>query len=469
MKRNILRYFNSYVTSEQFFYEAQQFANRVEPQVKYASFNPYWDYSFSYRDLSPRQKKWYFYWRAEVRAGNYLSSDIGYVLLHANEALNLVGFESVTAAYERLVNLWTHYRTIAIPNDQQGYAAAIWDQRGFLTVPIHPIDLYLIDWIADFIYIHKLQVSIIDWYTSAVSQGAILSDIHLYVGVWIRSNKTLEEMPVDALFALADYYPRRNKFYDVFHSKFNLDLVYKRAAEAIFNAILQKSKGKMSIFPLIRRPYTVSRSPFEKSLCKHSQQYISVVEIPFRLNTKRLSTQLTGIIKYVENIFRERANFRSKLRDIQIDSSWKTVIDKTFEIQPTPIKIDFQRAFEIANTSDLVRNRLITDGDDNLHDIEQTLHTHQLPLALETSQAEPAEHPILNPNWQSVLSTLRDHNWQVQADILRNIVEAQFVNVIIDEINDWALSLFGDVLIIQTPEGYLIVEDFRSEITALLI
>ena len=448
--------------------EAQKFVNRVEQEAKYASFNPYWNYSFSYRELSSRQKKWYFYWRNEVRAENYLPSDVGYVLLHANEALNLVGFESVTAAYERLVNLWRHYRTIAISKDRQGYTVAIWDQRRFVTVPIHPIDLHLIDWIADFIYIHNLQVSIIDWYISAVSQGAILTDIHLYVGIWIRSNKPFEEMPIDALFALADYYPRRNKFYEVFHSSFNLDLVYKRATEAISNTISQRSKGKKSIFPLIHRPYTINRTPFEKSLCVHSQNYISVVEIPFRLNTKKLSTQLAGIIKYTENIFRDRAKFRSKLRDIQIDNQWKTVIDKTFEIQPAPIKIDFRWAFEIASTSDLVRSRLIVDTDHDSHEMQQTLYTDNTHTVSVTNQTTATEHPIFSPNHLTVLSALQDHNWQIQTDTLKNKVAVQFINIVIDQINDWALNIFGDVLIIETAGGYLVVEDFRSEVTALL-
>lgn len=45
-------------------------------------------YESSFNTLDKAQKEWYFYWRKEVLRGNYLNTDLGYVLIFVYELLN---------------------------------------------------------------------------------------------------------------------------------------------------------------------------------------------------------------------------------------------------------------------------------------------------------------------------------------------------------------------------------------------
>jgi hypothetical protein len=336
-----LDYFNNheYPTSDNAFENADELTSKTDDEVGYVIFNPYWYHNISYRDLNPVQAKWYVYWRTQVRAEHYIPTDLGYVFVYVNEVLNMLEFKNYHDAYECLVNLWTNYRTIDVPRNQ--YVMAIWDEKQFVSAMIHPLDHYLIDWIADFIRIYKLPVKVTDWYMFAIDNGAVLSDRQLFIELWLQSGRSLNRIPIDGLFALARYYPPHNKFYENFHSIYNLDDVYRRGVAAIEDFLSQKGSENSSLFVKSTHPYTLKHAPFEGSNVASRHRKITIASLSLQVDYQILSVHLTNIIKYTENIFRNRANFRTKLRDIVIDGDWMCILDSTFEIKPEIIKLIF--------------------------------------------------------------------------------------------------------------------------------
>ena len=85
---------------ESFVTQARHYASRTEAPTNPVAFPQLWP---TYEAMRPEQQKWYFYWRSEVRKGNFLPTDLGYLFLHVYEALNLVGFTSAQATFDYLV------------------------------------------------------------------------------------------------------------------------------------------------------------------------------------------------------------------------------------------------------------------------------------------------------------------------------------------------------------------------------
>ena len=61
--------------------------------------------------MNAAQQRWYFYWRAQVRRGNFLPTDLSYIFVHVYELLNLVELADPTQAASRVKLLWQSYRS----------------------------------------------------------------------------------------------------------------------------------------------------------------------------------------------------------------------------------------------------------------------------------------------------------------------------------------------------------------------
>ncbi|HRW07958.1 MAG TPA: TerB N-terminal domain-containing protein [Caldilineaceae bacterium] len=161
---------------------AKQLVARTGNKVSPVPFAQYWP---TYDKMSPAQQRWYFYWRSELRMGNFLPTDLSYLFVYTYECINLVGFDSSQAAFERLVSFWQHYRALQPKLDQ-----------------------YLIDWIADFVVIHRLPTTALGWYAQVANLGISLRDPELYIESWLQAEDKWENFSSEVLFQLLEL----NKF-----------------------------------------------------------------------------------------------------------------------------------------------------------------------------------------------------------------------------------------------------------------
>ena len=158
---------------DRFVQEAQQLVDRTAPLTEPVPFMQYYP---TYNAMSSEQLRWYLYWRDQFRQGNAISTDLSYLFVHIYEGLNLIGFNNAQAAFDHLVALWTQYR------------------------PLQPkLDRYLVDWLADFVVVHRLPIDPLDWYARALLIGNTGGDVDLAFTAWING-RDYSTFPLDLLF-----------------------------------------------------------------------------------------------------------------------------------------------------------------------------------------------------------------------------------------------------------------------------
>ena len=79
--------------------------------VRNADFVPLEVYWTTFRDLDERQKKkWYFYWRYQALNGNYLDTDLSYVILFVYELINYTFNQNAAFNVSMMVRLREAYK-----------------------------------------------------------------------------------------------------------------------------------------------------------------------------------------------------------------------------------------------------------------------------------------------------------------------------------------------------------------------
>lgn len=82
----------------------------ADMKLNKADFVPLRVYWTTFRDLDERQKRWYFYWRYQALNGNYLDTDLSYVILFVYELLNYTFNQSAAFNVSTMVRLREAYK-----------------------------------------------------------------------------------------------------------------------------------------------------------------------------------------------------------------------------------------------------------------------------------------------------------------------------------------------------------------------
>lgn len=461
--------------------QAQQLVSRTETQAEPVSF-PH--YSPTYADMSPEQQRWYFYWRTAVRSGRFLPTDINCLLVYAYECINLIGFDTPQLAFERLVTFWQHYRVLQPKLDQ-----------------------YLIDWIADFAIVHRLSTSALAWYGQVVTSKIIKGDVDLLIEGWLHRGGDCTLLPNQLLYQLAGYSPENSKFYEAHHRQQNLDAAYLKGVQAV-DAYLRQNVG-IPLFiqyaPLTMRP--IQRLPFAGALHGYSQTPILIAQVRPWQAQEPLTQALKAILKQTENVLREQLQFKTKLRGITLPPAWSTAIEQALKV-PTPkrtVTIDFESIASLKRDSEEIRQRLSVADEEvtTLSPTEQEVQQPQTivqpplpdiqltrinvetqganasssytnrpenaPVGLLTELAEIAavmgEHSSAGAR---LLAKLRKQDWQASPAHLKDEKQNGFLNLLLDQLNEQAVTHLGDALVFDEGGLWVVAEDYRDEIAYIL-
>ncbi|MBX3014194.1 MAG: TerB N-terminal domain-containing protein [Caldilineaceae bacterium] len=466
----------SIIKEENFVAQAQQWVDRTETTAEPIPFAQYWP---SYAQMSPAQQRWYFYWRTEVRAGNFLPTDLSYLFVYVYECINLIGFTDAQAAFDQLVLFWQHYRGLQPKLDQP-----------------------LIDWLADFLVIHRLPMQPLTWYGQVVTQQIMSNDLDLLIQGWVQTGGDCTVLPSPLLYQLAGYSPVNSKFYQTYHQKQQLDAIYPKGVHAV-DSYLRQSTGVplfMTYMPLTMR--AIQRPPFADALHRYPPTPILIGQVRPWQAQATLTNHLKSILKQTENVLREQLQFKTKLRGIELPPDWRPVIQQalTTTAAKRAIDIDFASINLLKRDSEEIRRRLII--------VDETLTEEATPdAAIENISLEPrvipptanqpAEHtttvaaylqrPAETPPGSltelveiaaimgdstsataQVLAALRQQQWQAPPTQLRISEPGIFLNVLLDQINEQAVIHLGDALIFDEEGIWVVAEDYRDEIAHLL-
>lgn len=264
---------------------AHDMVEQVEDEAEFVPFMSYWP---TYESMTWRQKKWYFYWRNEVRNERYPTTDLSYIFLLCYEIINGAGWQEPLDGHHLLMNLWRQYR------------------RRF-----HKMDRYLPQWIIDFSQVHSLNESLLELLLETprhVSQELV--DLE-WERIWSASPI---QLPFALLPQLLDYDLERSRFY----AEQGGDVMRKYIPKvlAAIDAFLDKQQGTRLI-QLFRPPvYRENERYLFRSAVYDASRYgrTSLVRRLPLSEHKPLREFLTGIVKMTENELRRHLNVNGRLR-----------------------------------------------------------------------------------------------------------------------------------------------------------
>jgi len=505
--------FSSTSSSSDFITQAKKYEHRTEKSAEPVPFMQYWP---TYSSMNKSQQKWYFYWRTQLRQGNRLPTDTSYLFVHVYEVLHLVGFKSKNDAFKYLANFWRYYRKLQSKLDNY-LPDWIADFCIVHDVPVKPLEWYgkitklgsigdpdlLIEaWLtndSDFSHLstdiifnlanynptkskfYKQNAETVDL-DSAYKRGLTAIDNLLKS----TTNQTLFEM----YQSVSTRAIRRTPFAGAVHS-FPRDEVeiatvhYWYSNEELGNALKNIIKGTENI---IREQNGYRHKLRDVSLHKEWQ---AVLEDTFgtksklQSQTKKAKPKLEIDLSEIAQLTQESEEIRSRLIvDVEQieDTSESTVTSNSIG---NKLELDLSDVAELLSESESAQTNPILD---DIHQIDDDFVevTDQQSTSSKSATGyieRPADTPddLLTDlpevtqiigrsedNSSKLIALMQANNWEYSSDALQTAFEGQFVNVIIDEINDRAFDEIGDSLLFEEDDQWVVLEEYRDEIEYIL-
>ncbi|WP_235949719.1 TerB N-terminal domain-containing protein [Paenibacillus apii] len=324
----------------QFVEHARELAGDTEVSAEFVKFKSYWP---TYGHMTGPQTKWYFYWRNEVRHGRYPETDLSYIFLHVYELINGVGWETPQDGYEQLSRLWEAYRDT-----------------------FKRLDHYLGGWIADFSFIHKLDIPLREIVVRAKGLGGDLAEIEL-----MRCLASApEQLTLPALSLMSDYDMTKSKFYSGPGNE-ALERFVPQVV-ALVDAYAKRKHGNSLLEmyppgpPVTRERYLFRSAVYDISLYGYSV-LVPVVRIS---KSPSLRSLITRLFRLAENKLRTLMDYRGRLKGISIDKDIEELVGKFLEREfrkaereekGPDIVIDKDKLERLRGDSDVVRHLLTVE------------------------------------------------------------------------------------------------------------
>lgn len=471
-------------SEKRFVEEARQL---IEVEGEQAPFVPFMSYWPTYGVMNEPQRKWYMYWRTEVRQGRFPDTDLSYLFVHIYELINGIGWQEPQEGYDQLKELWLNYRE-RLPQ----------------------LDVYMQEWIIDYDLVHELNMSLSEMVE--LSSGYLPPEI-LDMELQRLLSSNISDISLKLLQRYYDYDITLSKFYRDGGMKV-LEQYIPRVMVLVDSYLLRTRKaGILDQFEL-NHERTIERTLFRKAVYDESiyGKSVQMTYVPIGEHADFVQF-VTRVFRCTENKCRELLGFRGRLRGKTLEPELANVIerylDKAFAIEQMPVveqpivRIDAEKLASLQKESEYVRRALMIE-ENNTSEDEDANNVSSLPTTViqnSTEEAESAKQSnqpevdvegalntdgglgsgnteLLTLQWEADFSADLDEEWiqfsemlsqqHVQAihallgvnpdtELMR--VAEQYgtmPTLLLDEINDMAMETIGDLLI----EGDRMVSDY---------
>lgn len=385
----------------------------------------YWS---TYDSMDRRQRAWYFYWRTQVRAGEYPDTDLSYIFVHIYELLSGCGWEQASDGYSQLMSLWMAYRE-RFPK----------------------LDRYLFGWVFDFAKLHQLDFTMPEMCNLQLPGLAVITDFLLDQ----HSNEKPLRLSFPLICSLCDYSIMGSKFYQDGHQQLMQEAIPRVVALA--DAALLKEKGR-GIFAIYgpNRSKIQSYYVFQSPICPEANKRIDLSVKAYSAST-RLRNYMNQLVRYSENVLRSLYGYRGRLRGVELEPELSSLVERFLKKEYSPkentekappkqveVKLDFDSIASLRAQSDAVRAALEV-ADEGMH---KELLT-ELPeiSAMFTKLSKPAQRFLLS---------LKATEWESSANAE--------VGALIEEINAAAACFIARALIVTEAGRYIVEDDYRDEL-----
>jgi len=471
-------------SASRFVREAKKLIDHLELTADPCPFHSYYS---TYDDMNKDQRRWYFYWRNQVRQKNYPDTDLSYVFVHAYELINGIGVPEPTQGLNRLIELWSAYHS-RYPN----------------------LSYYLRDWAEDYAILHGIPGGIERLHTAmATSWPTGLRYPDFVIDHFAK--RRLMHMPVPMVGQLADVNLLNSSFVRAGNEKL-LFFFIALALDAV-DEVVKKRAGK-GIFEKYGGEHrrTVKRRVFSSAVFDGEQREIEILSPPAYEHSAVLQKVLKGIVKHTENCLREATGSRNRLRSYTISEKHRVIVEqlvanqypKVRQLSPTTheasqkatrvpipptspvLDIDMSMVASLRDQSLKVRSMLLVDDDEEREEPVQPIQSMPalVRLALESPTASLAQHTSLPRQssigmWQELFCQLSRSQVAALKAVYEGIdpvqavrqiarVEGQMPEQYLDSINEVAADVVGDAVIDLTETVPKLYEDYADEVGTLL-
>jgi hypothetical protein len=446
-------------------------AYRGEPRVPFVPFQAYYS---KYADMNPAQLRFYFSWRQAVRDGQTPETSLSYIFVLVYELLHVIGADTAHDAAQQLERLWLAYR------------------------PSFPkLDHYLVRWIADLYATDGDVAGALTFIFRAVLLGAAAGNDELSLvtdAYWQKGDYAAMPLPCIGMLT-ADYKLSENKFYCQCNTDGWVDRAYRDALAAADRAY-QTTNGHTLRDAAIAddglRP--VQRVAFGGAVYEWKPKQVTFGKVPVLLPTSAVVQVERNTIRYTENVLRTERDFGAKRRGVKLAPEIAQALDDRLAVyvrstraRPS-ITINYARATDLERESESVRARLLA----GLPDTDSGATNNSVERAPDLAQTEsrdvamaPASGPGalltqlsaarvvldgVSDHARALLGALIDLRWEAPeaSTAIATAVQDVLVSPLVDEINDRAMPVLHEALIVREGDLIVVQEDLRDEVYQLL-
>ena len=422
-----------------------------------AEFVPFFSYVPQYNQLNSEQLKYYIYWRSLVRNNVFEKTDYSYILLYIFELLNLANDKNASEYQERLAKIWNAYHK---------------------EYPM--LEGKLIQWICDFSLLHKLQPPM-------CADPSIVTVAPTLKEFFISLPKGDFEACVKTLLKYCTSYDYTTS---KFATKENIALFNRYVSGALRVAVHFFSDGENILSKLSNEDSFMTRDAFAGALCTNQIRYSIEIKYCSFSRSNELRYLVGDIVKYAENKIRAHLGIKSRLTVYSISTQLKELLDNYFKnnllpnrsasakkeapqeydvLYDLPIKpLSLENAMKIEESSWSTTNELVEAFVDEKQDtVTQTI----APLLLDIMQAD--EIITCDNEEDEVKKALELYkDWVFAIDnndvsLLKklSLESGKMIEAVVDEINEIATEVIGDILIEENDNGeYVIIDCYRETI-----
>lgn len=430
--------------------QAELLAKHVEPAVPP---EPCPDEERLYRYLNLAQLRWYFYWRSEVRRGNYLPTSAAYVFIHALELIHSVGTAGTADTLRQLQALIAHYAT---------------------TNPL--LDLHLVSWLLSWAQLHQQPIF------PLLEQLPAHSFVFERLPDWRYLPYHNGESPLP--WSMAFIAPLLD--YDLAKSQFlaaENRLLLEQAIPAVFTAVNTHYHQRTHQNLLTAHPIPLGGTfTVENCYQPPNNRWSVVIEVP-RLphytESQPLRKVVTQVVKAIENELRVAKGFRGRLQislpdDLlaAVRQSMAAQREMLFPPPPKPqVQIDLARTEQLLEETNQVFQLLNLAADpDHIPEPEPppAVPTNgRVPHLDGLDEAWQAFAAQLTPAHVAVLTAVL--NQQLTDTHLRHIASQHntMPALLLDSLNELAQDSIGDIVLELTPTPHLVDESYHTPLQTI--
>ncbi len=446
-----------FARSNLFLRERAALLERVGREVPHV---PFYSMMPRYSQMTRPQLAYYLWWRENIRRGVFLECDISYVILYAHELIVADESEDKTEILKMLCKLYS-----AQYKDKQAAYFGI----GNL--------------IADFCILHNLSLPdgcLGDKFSEFISYTSLPE---FFIDISDRYNPSMHER---LIAGVSVYNYKKSKHYAADPKVFDTHM--RGAVAAIFSD--DKAYSSLSAFSnMAYGDVLSSHKPFFKlagMTTKQAKIKISYYPLSF------LQSPVTDALRYTENKIREHLGIKSKLNVTTVNPDIKCAIDAYAEKFCPPMSrermalaaekksaSEYDKLYD-APTSELSLEKALEIEKrswETTKILVEAFEEKSEPLS-EVNIAPTVAHPVVQVSAPSENSTLYESicmslgnkseflNLCINEDFdgQRSFARAAGISPdeLAEQINSLALDNLGDILVEDTGDGYIILEDYKN-------